>query len=83
MREGTKAGGVGEEEAGSQQRSLTWGSIPECWAHALSRRQTLNDCTTQAPHHKRFLTIGNTLRIAGGQVDGGWGNKVKGMKEGT
>ena len=27
-REGTQAGGVGEEEAGSQRRSLMWGSIP-------------------------------------------------------
>uniref|UniRef100_A0A7N5K6R0 Uncharacterized protein n=1 Tax=Ailuropoda melanoleuca TaxID=9646 RepID=A0A7N5K6R0_AILME len=27
-REGTQAGGVGEEEAGSQRRSLTWGSTP-------------------------------------------------------
>ena len=26
---GNTAGGVGEEEAGSQQRSLMWGSIPE------------------------------------------------------
>ena len=28
VREGTQAGGVGEEEAGSQRRSLMWGSIP-------------------------------------------------------
>ena len=28
-REGTQAGGVGEEEAGSQRRSPMWGSIPE------------------------------------------------------
>uniref|UniRef100_A0A7N5KC15 Ninein-like protein n=1 Tax=Ailuropoda melanoleuca TaxID=9646 RepID=A0A7N5KC15_AILME len=41
--EGSQAGGVGEEEAGSQQRSLMWGSIPERQGHALSRRQTLND----------------------------------------
>uniref|UniRef100_A0A452VE81 Immunity related GTPase cinema n=1 Tax=Ursus maritimus TaxID=29073 RepID=A0A452VE81_URSMA len=47
-REGTQAGGVGEGEAGFQQRSLMWGSIPECRDHALSQRQTLNDCATQA-----------------------------------
>ena len=41
-KEGTQAGGVGEEEAGSQRKSLMWGSIPER-DHALSRRQTLND----------------------------------------
>ncbi|XP_057162070.1 zinc finger protein 135-like isoform X2 [Ursus arctos] len=32
-----------------------WGSIPECRDHALSRRQTLNRCATQAPHHDVFL----------------------------
>ncbi|XP_034508962.1 transcription elongation factor A N-terminal and central domain-containing protein 2 isoform X1 [Ailuropoda melanoleuca] len=26
-----------------------WGSIPECRDHALSQRQTLNDCATEAP----------------------------------
>ena len=41
--------GVGEEEAGSQRRSAMWDSIPERRDHALSRRQTLNDCATQAP----------------------------------
>ena len=43
VREGTQAGGVGEKEAGSQQKSLTWGSIPEPQDHALSRRQMHND----------------------------------------
>ena len=38
-----------EKEAGSQCRSLMWGSIPERWDHTLSRRQTLNGCATQAP----------------------------------
>ena len=28
VREGTQAGGVGEEEAGPLRRSLMWGSIP-------------------------------------------------------
>ena len=41
--------GVGVEKAGSQQRSPMWDSIPEHRDHALSRRQTLNDCATQAP----------------------------------
>ncbi|XP_034520683.1 mediator of RNA polymerase II transcription subunit 22 isoform X2 [Ailuropoda melanoleuca] len=41
--------GVGEEEAGSQRRSPMWDSIPQRRDHALSRRQTLNDCATQAP----------------------------------
>ena len=54
MREETQAGGGGEEEAGSQQRSLTQGSIPEYRDHALSQRQMLNDCATQAPQYKLF-----------------------------
>ena len=41
-REGTQAGGVEEEEAGSHQRSLMRGLIPEHRDHVLSRRQTLN-----------------------------------------
>ena len=53
-REGTQAGGVGEEEAGSQRRSPMWGSIPECRDHALSRRQTLNNCGTQVPPWESF-----------------------------
>ena len=40
---------MGEEEAGSKRRSLMWGLIPEHRGHALSRRQTLNRCATQAP----------------------------------
>ena len=40
---------MGEEEAGSQWRSLMWGSIPGLQDHALSRRQMLNDCATQVP----------------------------------
>ena len=40
---GNTSRGVGEEEAGSQQRSLMRGSIPEHWDHALSQRQTLDD----------------------------------------
>ena len=55
-REGTQEVGVGEEEAGSQWRSLMWGSIPECQDHALSLRQMLNDCATQAPQQNMFLT---------------------------
>ncbi|XP_057166511.1 spermatogenesis-associated protein 1 isoform X9 [Ursus arctos] len=43
VRGGTQAGGVGEEEAGSQRMSLMWGSIPEHRDHALSQKQTLND----------------------------------------
>ena len=34
-------------------------------------------------NHKRLLTIGNTMRVAGGGVGGGWGNWVIGIKEGT
>ena len=41
-REGTQAEGAGEEEAGSQKKSLTWGLIPEFRDHGLSRRQALN-----------------------------------------
>ncbi|XP_057169870.1 uncharacterized protein C16orf95 homolog isoform X2 [Ursus arctos] len=32
-----------------------WGSIPQRRDHALSRRQTLNRCATQAPHTFIFL----------------------------
>ena len=46
---GNTSRGRGEEEAGSQQRSPMWDSIPERRDHGLSRRQTLNDCATQAP----------------------------------
>uniref|UniRef100_A0A452V1E0 60S ribosomal protein L29 n=1 Tax=Ursus maritimus TaxID=29073 RepID=A0A452V1E0_URSMA len=55
-REGTQAGGVGEEEAGSQHWSLMWGSIPERRDHGLSRRQTLNRSATQAPLCAYFYT---------------------------
>ena len=34
-------------------------------------------------NHERLLTIGNKLRVAGGEVDLGWGNWVMGIKEGT
>ena len=37
-----QAGGVGEEEAGSQQKSLMRGSIPGLWDHDLRQRQRLN-----------------------------------------
>ena len=47
--------GVGQEEAGSQQRSPRRGSFPERWDHALSRGQALNDCTTQVPRDVGFL----------------------------
>ena len=42
-REGTQAGGVGEEEAGFPWRSLMWGSIPQPRDHARSRSLRLND----------------------------------------
>ena len=32
---------------------------------------------------KRLVTIGNKLKVTGGEVGGGWGNWVMGMKEGT
>ena len=54
-REGTQAGGVGEEEAGSQPRSLMWGSIPERRDHALSRRPTPSDCATPASPPEQFF----------------------------
>ena len=40
---------MGEEEAGSQPRSPMWDLIPERQDHALSRRQMLKYCITQAP----------------------------------
>ena len=33
-------------------------------------------------NHKRLLIIGNKLKVAGGEVVGGWGNWVMDMKEG-
>ena len=35
--------------------SLMWGSFPERCDHTLTRRQALNDCTTQAPRVVGFL----------------------------
>ena len=52
---GNPSRGVGEEEAGSQRRSPMRASFPERWDHALSRRQALNDCATQAPRVVGFL----------------------------
>ena len=46
---GNTSKGVGEEEAGSQRRSLMRDSFPEWRDHALSQRQALNECATQAP----------------------------------
>ena len=44
MREGTQAGGVGEEEAGfSLSREPDLGLDPRTWDHDLSQRQMLND----------------------------------------
>jgi len=34
-------------------------------------------------NHKRLITLGNKLRVAGGEVVGGWDNWVMDMKEGT
>ena len=50
MREGTQAGGVGEEGAGSQRRSLMQGSILELQDHALAEGRRL---TTEPPRHPR------------------------------
>ena len=54
-KKGKSSRGVGEEEAGSQQRSPMRDSFPECWDHALSRRQALNDCATQVLRVVGFL----------------------------
>ena len=54
---GNTSRGVGEEETGSQQRSPMGDSFPELWDHALSRRQALNDCATQAPRDVGFLVF--------------------------
>ena len=52
---GNTSRGVGEEKAGSQLRSPMRDSFPECRDHSLSRRQALNDCTTQVPRDVGFL----------------------------
>ena len=59
-REGAQQG-VGEEEAGSQQRSPMRDSIPERQDHALSRRQMLNNCATQAPLNKTIFDAYHVL----------------------
>ena len=38
--------------------------------------------TEKEANHKRLLTIEDKLRVAGGEVGGGWGNWVMGIKEG-
>ena len=35
------------------------------------------------PNHKRFLIIGNKLKVTGGEEVGGWGKWVMDTKEGT
>ena len=52
---GNTSRGVGEEEAGSQQRSPMRDSFPERRDQALSRRQALNDCATRTPRGVGFL----------------------------
>ena len=52
---GNTAGGVGEEEAGSQRRSPMRDSVPELRDHAQSRRQALNHCAPRAPRDVGFL----------------------------
>ena len=39
--------------------------------------------TEREASRKRLLTVGNKLRVAGGEVWGGWDNWVMGIKEGT
>ena len=39
--------------------------------------------TEREANHKRLLTLGNTLRIAGGEAMGAWGNWVMGIKDDT
>ena len=58
---GNTSRGSGEEEAGSQQRSLMWGSIPRLWDHALCRRQTLKCCATQVPPSLCLLILMSVL----------------------
>ena len=48
-REHTQGEWERKKQAHSRAGSLMRGSIPECRDHALSRRQTLNRCATQAP----------------------------------
>ncbi|XP_040496043.1 CDP-diacylglycerol--glycerol-3-phosphate 3-phosphatidyltransferase, mitochondrial isoform X4 [Ursus maritimus] len=48
-----------------------WDSIPERWDHALSRRQTLNYCATQAPQERLsepVLDKWTDARLGWGQV---------------
>ena len=71
------AGGEGEEEAGSQQRSPMRGSIPERRDHAPSQRQTLNDCATQAPQDFIYLFDREGERAqAGGGAEGEAGSPL-------
>ena len=52
---GNTSRGVGKEDPGCQERSPMRNSFPERRDHALSRRQVLNDCTTQASRDVGFL----------------------------
>ena len=54
-----------EEEAGSQQKRLMRDSFLERWDHALSRRQALNDCATQAPGVVGFLIFQPAFCVLG------------------
>ena len=39
--------------------------------------------TERKASHKRLLILGNKLKVAGREEDGGWGTWVMGMKKGT
>ena len=47
-----------------ERRNLMWGSIPERRDHALSRRQTLNCCATQAPRDWIFFSQVSVLAFS-------------------
>ena len=59
-----------------------WGSIPQRWDHALSRRQALNRCATQVPLNKvLFIYLFIYLRVresADAQAGFGGGAEAEG-----
>ena len=79
-REGTEAGAEGEEEAAFPAGSLMWGSIPGPWDQALSQRQTLNDCATQAP---LFIYLTERQPVRDGTQAGEWERKKQALSRGA
>ena len=51
--------------------------------HRVKERKLNGKSSERETNHERLLTIGNKLRVAGGEVAGRWGKWVMGIEEGT